>query len=184
MKNKQKFKRGNLVYIAKDLGPLMSHFTSGVNAIVVYSYAEQYGGENISSYSVMFLDDGNLSSWYHESQLTLVEEGGEHLFEIAQENRKKVSEKNKDISYILSQLDEGNFGSESILFLFDMLGYQSSFNRNGEFFILYRDWAELHPIFCHIKNAKNLEEAKCIFKPHALPKYNIEKVYKTFKQFE
>ena len=56
---KQKYKRGNLVHIAKDLGDHMSHFTSDKDVIIVGSYADQYGGSDTDSYTVMFVDDGN-----------------------------------------------------------------------------------------------------------------------------
>ena len=75
---KQKFKRGNLVHIAKNLGSMMSHFENDKDVIIVGSYADQYGGSNTESYTVMF-EDGNTSSWYEESQLTLINEGGVNL---------------------------------------------------------------------------------------------------------
>jgi len=177
----QKFKKGNLVHIAKDLGSMMSHFENDKDVIIVGSYADKYGGNNTKSYTVMFLDTGGQSSWYEEHQLTLVDEGGEHLFEQANKNRDRISKQNTDINYIVSKIDEGSLSSESILLLFDMIGHNTSFHRNGEFFVLFSDWQQLHPVFAHIKNAKTLEEAQSIFTEKGRSKYNIEKVYDAFR---
>lgn len=181
MKKEQKFKRGNLVHIAKDLGSMMSHFDNDKDAIIVGSYADQFGGSNTKSYTVMFTDTGGESSWYEEHQLTLIDEGGEHLFKEAKKNRERISKQNTDINYIVSKLDEGSLSSESILLLFDMLGHNTSFHRNGEFFVLFSDWQQLYPIFLHIKNADTLDDAKSIFTEEGQRKYNIEKVYDAFK---
>lgn len=181
MKKEQKFKRGNLVHIAKDLGSMMSHFDNDKNAIIVGSYADEYGGENTKDYTVMFLETGGSCSWYKEHQLTLIDEGGEHLFEEAKKNRKRISEQNTDINYIVSKLDKGDLSSESILLLFDMLGHKTSFHMNGEFFVLFYDWSQLHPVFVHIKNANTLEDAQSIFTEESRKKYNIKKVYDAFR---
>lgn len=181
MKKEQKFKKGNLVHIAKDLGSTMSHFENDEDVIIVGSYADQYGGSNTKSYTVMFPDTGDESSWYEEHQLTLIDEGGEHLFKEAKKNRERISEQNTDINYIVSKLNEGSLSSESILLLFDMLGHNTPFHINGEFFVLFSDWQQLHPIFVHIKNAKTLEEAQSIFTEEGQNKYNVEKVYNAFK---
>lgn len=181
MKKEQKFKRGNLVHIAKDLGSMMSHFENDKDVIIVGSYADQYGGSNTKSYTVMFPDTGSQSSWYEEHQLTLIDEDGEHLFEEANKNRKRISQQNTDINYIVSKLNEGGLSGESILLLFDMLGHNTSFHRNGEFFVLFSDWNQLHPIFVHIKNAETLEEAQSVFTEEGQGKYNIQKVYDAFK---
>jgi hypothetical protein len=73
---KQKFKRGQKVYICKNLGENMSHFTKDCNAIINYTYSEIYGGNDIKSYSLLILDNEdkpiNMCSWYEEWQLTLI----------------------------------------------------------------------------------------------------------------
>ncbi len=86
VKKEQKFKRGNLVHIAKDLGSRMSHFYNDVDAIIVGSYADLYGGSNTESYMVMFVETGGRGCWYEEHQLTLINEGGKHLFQEAYKN--------------------------------------------------------------------------------------------------
>lgn len=71
----QKFFAGDLVRIADDLGPSMSHFTSGCEAVVIYSYAEHYGetrGRYTKMYCLYLPNEGE-SSWYEEEQLTFIE---------------------------------------------------------------------------------------------------------------
>lgn len=68
----QKFPNGSRVRIVDDLGSGMSHFQSGVNATVVYTYAHAYGGNDVKSYC-LDIDDYGQVSWYHEWQLTAIE---------------------------------------------------------------------------------------------------------------
>ena len=68
----QKFAKEQRVKIADDLGRSMTHFKSGVEAVVEYTYAHAFGGDDIKSYSLRF-DDGSTSAWYYESQLTAVD---------------------------------------------------------------------------------------------------------------
>lgn len=75
----QKFQRGDRVRIAKDLGPDMAHFTSGVEATVVGSYRDEYPQfsdpddeeDGTSSYTLRLPKEGEVS-WYEEHQLTLI----------------------------------------------------------------------------------------------------------------
>ncbi len=73
---KQKFHKGDVVRIAKDLGSSMSHFPgAGQLAVVVGSYNDKYPRMGSSNYTDYILDipGRGETSWYHESQLTLVE---------------------------------------------------------------------------------------------------------------
>ncbi len=74
MSTKQKFERGDVVRIAKDLGRTMSHFPSDKIAVVMGSYKDQYGGNNTRDYTLNVKGIGECS-WYEEHQLTLVESG-------------------------------------------------------------------------------------------------------------
>jgi hypothetical protein len=47
----------------------MKYFENDKDVIVVGSYADQYGGDNTKSYTVIFPDTGRESSWYEEHQL-------------------------------------------------------------------------------------------------------------------
>tara|TARA_R110002020_G_scaffold472646_1_gene701003 strand:- start:176 stop:739 length:564 start_codon:yes stop_codon:yes gene_type:complete len=177
---KQKFKRGNLVRIAKELGSTMKHFKNDKDAIIVGSYSDLWGGSGNNKYAIMF-EDGNTSSWYEESQLTLLGKGGEHLLEEAQNRGNKISKNNTDFNFIVNEIDEGNVSSETILFLFEKFGFNTSFNRNGEFYVLFRDWNYLQPIFKYIKNAESLEDAKSCLTEEGSNKFNVELIYNEFK---
>ena len=188
MGEKQKFKRGNLVEVlvghqiwSNKTGVVdLSPDDVGRKAIINYSYHEKYGCGNVDSYSIIWLDTGNSLAWKSTNELRLIDEGGEHLFEEARLKKEIISKRDADINYIASNIDEGNLSSESILLLFDMIGHNTSFHRNGEFMVLCSDWQELHPIFLHIKNAESLEEAKSVFTEKGLRDWDVEKVYNAF----
>lgn len=74
----QKFRPGQRVFIAVDLGKSMHHFPSGRKATVLYTYAHMYGGDNVTSYC-LDVDDYGEVSWYYESQLTAVDEEWEDV---------------------------------------------------------------------------------------------------------
>ena len=72
----QKFFLGDRVRIAKDLGTSMSHFEKDCEAIVMYSYAEQYDSsskKNLDQFSLYILPNRGESSWYYADQLELIE---------------------------------------------------------------------------------------------------------------
>jgi len=178
----KKFERGNLVEIlvgqelwsSKEGNIDISPEDIGRKAII-----NEVSGND---YSIVFLDDGNHMAWKDASEMKFLGRGGEHLFRQAERNRKKLSQRNKDIKCILTKLEKGDLNSESILFLFELLGHKSAFLRNGEFFSLYEDWVELHYAFVHIKNAKSLKEAKKAFTKIGNTIYDVERVYNKFHQ--
>ena len=151
----------------------------GQEAIIVGSYADQYGGDDRKQYKIMFCETGNTMSWKDQSQMELIEEGGEHLFDEAKIKRDEISKRNTDINYIKGNID-GGLSSESVLFLFDMLGYKSSFISNGEFYVLMMDWQKLKPVFTHIKDSKTLEEAKSVFTHIGAEMLNVKEVFDAF----
>jgi hypothetical protein len=75
MSAEQKFFLGDRVRIAADLGSTMSHFDKDCEAIVMYSYAEQYGGsaKDLDRFNLYILPNGGSASWYYADQLTLIE---------------------------------------------------------------------------------------------------------------
>lgn len=98
----QQFHRGDIVHIAKNLGPSMAHFDSDKDAIVIGSYADQYGGHcDTPEYTLMFLEDGNECSWYYESQLTLIRHGCEDDITALKLKRAKLKKEQSDIEWIV-----------------------------------------------------------------------------------
>jgi len=100
----QKFHKGDWVRVADDLGPSMSHFPSSIDAVVIGSYADQYGGGDSGRdhYSLHLKGRGH-SSWYYDNHLTLIERNRPDVlaeWEAAEEvERKRVS----DLTWIFAQ---------------------------------------------------------------------------------
>jgi len=69
--NDQKFPINSRVKISDDLGQCMRFFPHGVNAIVCYTYAHAFGGNNVKSYCLDVDGHGKIS-WYDEHQLALI----------------------------------------------------------------------------------------------------------------
>lgn len=180
----QKFKRGNLVRVVKTGCTYKGNLSVDKEAVILGSYADLYGGTNIYDYSIIFTDDGNECAWFDKLQLILLDEGGEHLIEKAKETQAKTKAKNRDMKYVSEKIETESISAESILFLFEMLGIHSSFNHNGEYFILFEDWRQIKHAFLWIKHAKTIEQAKEAFTPEVLPIVNVEKVFEAFKSVE
>jgi hypothetical protein len=70
----QKFNKGDKVKVADDLGSDMKHFQSGVEAIVIASYSDQFGGSDTQSYTIYIKGQGEVS-WYYDHQMELIETG-------------------------------------------------------------------------------------------------------------
>ena len=97
----QKFKRYDLVKIAEDLGPSMSHFQSGCEAIVIGSYADEYGGNDTENYTLHIKGRGEVS-WYWEWQLTLIKRNQREILELWENEEKKEEEQKADIDWIFN----------------------------------------------------------------------------------
>lgn len=98
----QKFQRGDVVRIAKDLGSSMAHFENDQDAIVMGSYADQYGGDNVDDWTVMLSRTGGETSWYHTRQLALLWHGGESEIQRVKFERSKREATQKDINWIVA----------------------------------------------------------------------------------
>lgn len=79
----QKFRRGDLVRIAADLGPARRHFPADQDALVLGSYRDKFGNGREDSYALHLLPGGNCS-WYEEEHLTLVRHAGENAIRQAE----------------------------------------------------------------------------------------------------
>lgn len=142
----QKFKRGDLVRIADDLGPMMDHFKKGCDAIVIASYNDQYGGGNTEDYTV-FIEKSGEVSWYHESQLTFIRHDLDLLQKWKKDSKSRLKQ-HSSMRWILDNIDTiiiHKAPVASILKLFDVFQIQTTFHSNGEFYVLVRDWEEVKP---------------------------------------
>jgi hypothetical protein len=95
------FRNGDFVHVAKDLGPSMSHFEADCDAIVIGSYADQYGGKDRDSYTIHIKGLGEVS-WYYGHQLTLIKRGClDKLREWEEEEEAEIKEKG-DLDWIFA----------------------------------------------------------------------------------
>jgi hypothetical protein len=182
----QKFMRGNLVHIAKDLGPHMSHFTNDVDAIIIGSYRDLYGGSSVGGYSVIFPDDGSAVSWYEEDQLTFIDQGGEHLIIEAQKIADARTKQITDLGWVVSNWNEEcqNFSPATILFLFEKIGHETSFLRNGEYALLYSDWWGVLPFFDLLMKFSREIEVTTVLTTYKIPEHYIPKFVALFHEIQ
>lgn len=134
----QKFKKNTVVRIAKDLGTSMPHFTNNCLAIVEYTYAEKYGGDDNKSYSLHIEGEGS-SAWYYENQLTYVDDHGEELlkqWKLATENKRILE---SDWERIYDENHE-NLPGNTVVYLWEhIMKYGSIWGRSGEGFVAYEN---------------------------------------------
>lgn len=189
----QKFKRGNLVKVL--VGHEVWSNKGGISdvrpedvereAIIEYSYNDKYGGGNINDYSIIWRDTGSSMAWKGANELELIDEGGDHLLAEAKATRERLLKANTDLAQIKSAWNEkqGKQNSDTILFLFNKIGFESSFLSNGEFYALFADWSEALPLFDLIFNAKTEEEILSKLNPKFLDKYK-DKIVSLFKEIQ
>lgn len=136
----QKFHKGDLVRVAKDLGPSMSHFTADCDAIVIGSYNDQYGGGNTDSYTIHIKGRGQ-TAWYYENQLTLIESGRmDKLKEWEAEREAEIKEKS-DLDWVFSHGDEvlERPHGASVQALANCFGLTNLWGSRGEGFVYYEN---------------------------------------------
>ena len=129
----QKFHKGDWVQVAKDLGHSMSHFTADCEAIVIGSYADQYGGRNHKSYTLHVKGEGECS-WYEEHQLTLIESGRIDKLEALEEEQQTKRKQKSDLDWIFANgtaVFELCYGA-SIQALADCFGLTDLWGSRGE----------------------------------------------------
>jgi len=130
---KQRYNTGDHIMIAKNLGEGMSHFTNDAEAIVKYTYSQKFGGDNIDSYCLFIKDHGE-TSWYHEHQLTLIEENRSDLLEIWEKEKEDEIKLKSDIDWIF---DNGPVVADSphgasVSTLASCFGLTNLWGSNGE----------------------------------------------------
>lgn len=160
----------------------------GKEAVIEYSYGQKYeNGNNIGDYAIMFLDNGCFQAWFRESQLEFISEGGEHVINECKQKYENLVKKITDLKWIKENYNADDISSGSILKLFNEIDYNSSFNRNGEFFDLFKDWNKLSPIFTFVFNndiKAAISYTSTIFKSEYKNKYeqNVIKFYSKVQQ--
>lgn len=136
---KQKFQFGDLVEVASDLGNSMSHFPGkGETAIVMGSYRDKYGGDNTNSYTLFFLEYGEVS-WYYASQLTLIQSGAFDILHEWKTVKNMKQKKESDLEWIFENAEyvlEKRPGA-SISALAKVLGITNLWGPHGEGFDYY-----------------------------------------------
>ena len=138
----QKFKKGDLVRIAKDLGSSMSHFQNDCEAIVMYSYNDRYGGgeSQMKSFCLHIKGRGE-TSWYEEHQLTLLESGRLDLLEEWEMEEETERKQKADIDWIFSHGEEVLKGAHgaTIAELAKGIGITNLWGNHGEGFVYYQN---------------------------------------------
>lgn len=132
----QKYHHGDLVRIAKDLGPHMGHFVADEDAIVIGSYKDQYGGSDDGQYTI-HIKGGGRTSWYYESQLTLIESGRADLLQEWEAEKERQRVERSDLDWIFNNGEEvlaQRYGS-SIEALARCVGMNNLWGSNGEGFV-------------------------------------------------
>ena len=136
----QKFKKGDHVMIAKDLGSSMSHFTNNTEAIVIYSYDDEYGGGNTKDYGIYIKGKGQ-AAWYREEQLTLIEKNRIDLLKKWESEADAESKLKSDLDWIFANgkhVLENTHGS-SISALAECFGLTNLWGSHGEGFVYYQN---------------------------------------------
>lgn len=129
---------GSLNESRKDIGKLF---------VIEYSYGEKYGnGKCYGGYSILSMENGSSSSWWDDSQLEFVEDGSVDLIEELKMKYKELTNQQKDIKWIKEHFSE-SLPTDSILTLFHNIGYESAFERYGDFYCLVKDWLSFYPVF-------------------------------------
>lgn len=159
----QKFHYGDLVQVAKDLGPSMAHFTSDCRAIVIASYHDKYGGSCTDHQYTLFLEGRGESSWYYEEQLTLLSPCSADtlaLLSAWRDQEEAAVRQHQDLRWIGAHWNElvQATSSTTILKILDELNIDTAFHRNGEYYCLLETWYNLLPTLNAIMRCTSEEE--------------------------
>ncbi len=135
----QKYKNGDHVMVAKDLGASMRHFDCDCEAIVMGSYADKYGGTNTSSYTIYMQGRGSVS-WYDETQLNLIHADKLDLLKEWTDADKLKSDMESNIDWIFSHGKEVlvHASEASVTTLADGLGI-NLWGSRGEGIVYYEN---------------------------------------------
>jgi len=129
----QKYKKGDHVQVAKDLGQCMSHFQSDCEAIVIDSYADQYGGSNTDSYTIHIKGSGRVS-WYEEHQLKIIQPDRLDLLDSWEVEANQEADMKSDLDWIFNNGKEAleKTHGATVSALAECFGLTNLWGSNGE----------------------------------------------------
>jgi hypothetical protein len=139
----QKFNKGDLVRVADDLGPSMRHFTASIDAIVIGSYFDQYGGaddhDRVNESYTLYLKGRGEVSWYHENQLTLIARKQNDTLDLWRRKSAEECSQKSDLDWIFANgpdVLKATHGA-SIQALASCFGLDNLWGSHGEGFVYY-----------------------------------------------
>lgn len=130
--SKQKFHKWDLVQVANDLGPMMSHFTGDCRAIVIEVSDGDYG---------LFLEGEGECWWYEEDQLILIKKKQEALLEKWKKAEEDEAELQGNLDWIFEHGEDviANGYPYSVEALAVTLGCDNLWGDKGEGFTYYQN---------------------------------------------
>ena len=139
---KKKFNVGDLVHINKVLPKTMSHFTCDEDAIVTeYSHNScQKGSDWEHSYSLFIKGHGE-TSWYHDSNLVLIEHDQSELLKIWKKEKKEKEKIKSNLDWIFSNGKDvlKNAHGFTVSALAECFGCTNLWGSRGEGYVYYQN---------------------------------------------
>ena len=130
----QKYQKGDLVQVNKKLPSTMSHFTANVQAIVVGSYNDKFGGGNTSDYT-LYIEGQGETAWYHDTNFTLIEKDRLDLLAVWKKTAEELRVKQVNLDWIFDngpELVRDGIPGPSFSTLGLNLGITNLWGTNGE----------------------------------------------------
>lgn len=138
----QKYKKGDHVRVAKELGSMMSHFNADCEAIIIGSYKDQYGGDDTKSYTIHIKGHGEVS-WYEEDQLTLIEKNRLDLLKLWEDEEKEEEKQKSDLDWIFSNTESvfNHLHNATVYALAECLGFSVDdlWGPHGEGYVFFKN---------------------------------------------
>ncbi len=172
----QLYHRGDVVEVAEE--PNRSYHGT---AIVMGSYKDQCSGDNVKSYTLMFLKDGNQVSWFDEGVLTFVRHGNEQEILAVKEARAARDAAASDIKWIFDNwagwvATNTNFPGPSIEELARRIGITNMWGSHGEGITYYGNAIRVARLVCAIHpQCATLEEFEAKLEEIKQQRANAEK---------
>lgn len=122
------------------------------------------------SYSVSALDGHGGGAWLTDRDLEFVRHGTKEDHDEVEAKSREITAQQTNLNWIRGNWEnlEKSISANSIITLLNAIGYHSSFEKNGEYFVLYDDWYALLPIYTAIMERDlnlALSHTRNVFKP-------------------